>query len=484
MGKAAVKSNEEVIFKEEKEKKKKKFKFTAPHSYVFMGMIIILAGILTYIIPAGEFNRVEDPATKKLLVVPNSYQIVEQSPISPFNMFISIQKGMLNAAEIIFYVFFAYGFIFMLTKTGVFNSGIEALLRKTKGKESLIIPVFMLIFGLMGATFGMYEESYGYIPLMMGIAVALGYDALVGVAIVYVGVTTGFAAAITNPFTIGIAQGIAKIPMFSGMGFRIVAFISFMSLSIFYVMRYAKKVKENPEASLVKDLNFPFISDVKKDVLTETVFTVRHKISLILFVGTILTLITGTVKFGWYIPELSGVLIIMMIVIGLINKLTFAQIADTFIEACKNMVFAALIIGLANAILVIFQDGNIIDTIVHYMAMAIEDLSPSVAASAMLLGQTVLNFFIPSGSAHAAISMPLMTPLADLIDMNRQVAVLAFQFGDGFANMLWPHTVAVICGIACIPIDRWYKFLWPLFLLVLGLEMIFMTIAVAINYGP
>ncbi|WP_078409501.1 Na+/H+ antiporter NhaC family protein [Priestia abyssalis] len=203
-----------------------------------------------------------------------------------------------------------------------------------------------------------------------------------------------------------------------------------------------------------------------------------------LFIGTILTLIMGTVKFKWYLPELSAVLIMMMIVIGLVNKLTFAQIADTFIEACKTMVFAALIIGLANAILVVFQEGHIIDTLVHAMAYVIKDLSPWISASSMVIGQTLLNLFIPSATAAAAISMPIMTPLADLVDLNRQIAVLAFQFGDGFANMFWPHTVAVICGIACMPIDRWYKFLWPLFLLILSLEIIFVIIAVAINYGP
>ncbi|RRN68125.1 YfcC family protein [Peribacillus simplex] len=481
MGKIAIESNNQESNKQVI--KRKKINFTMPHSYVFMGMMIFLAGILTYIVPAGEFNRVEDPATDRLVVVPDSYKLIEQSPVSFFDLFLSIQKGMINAAEIIFYVLFSYGFIFMLTKTGVFNCGIGALIKKMKGKENFIVPIFMLVFGLMGATFGMYEESYGYIPLMMGIAVALGYDALVGVAIVYVGITTGFSASITNPFTIGIAQSIAKIPLFSGTGFRIIAFIAFMSLSIFYVMRYANKVKKNPDASLVKDIEFPFLSDIRKGVLSEQKFTTRHKISMILFVGTILTLIMGTVKFKWYLPELSAVLIMMMIVIGLVNKLTFAQIADTFIEACKTMVFAALIIGLANAILVVFQEGHIIDTIVHAMAYVIKDLSPMISASCMVIGQTLLNLFIPSASAAAAISMPIMTPLADLVGLNRQIAVLAFQFGDGFANMFWPHTVAVICGIACIPIDRWYKFLWPLFLSILSLEIIFVIIAVAINYG-
>jgi uncharacterized ion transporter superfamily protein YfcC len=478
MGKSAA------IVSIEKAVKRKKFRFQMPHSYVFMGIIIILTTILTYIIPAGEFKRVEDSVTKRQLVVPDSFHFVHQTPVSIFNMFISIQKGMLNGAEIIFYLFFAYGFIYILTKTGVFNSGIGALVRKMKGKEGLIIPVFMLVFGAMGAGFGMYEESYGYIPIMMGITVALGYDALVGVAIVYVSITTGFAAAVTNPFTVGIAQGIAGIPIFSGIVLRIIAFVFFMSISVFFVMRYAKKVKENPEQSIVKNIDFPFLSGIIKGGLTDTKFTVTHKISLVLFACTIITLVTGTIKFGWYLPELSGVFIIMMIVIGLVNKMSLGQIADTFIEACQNMVYAALIIGMANAILVILEDGHIIDTVVYYMAYVIKDLSTYAAASGMIIVQTMLNFFVPSGSAAATISMPIMTPLSDLIGIHRQIAVLAFSFGDGFANMLWPSIVVVICGIAGIPVDRWYKFLWPLFLAILTMEIIFIIIAVAINYGP
>ncbi|WP_051590987.1 YfcC family protein [Bacillus sp. UNC438CL73TsuS30] len=475
---------EKVVLLEPNQVTKRKFKLKMPHSYVFMGLIILITAIFTYIIPAGEFDRVEDPVTKRSLVVPGSYHSVHQTPVSFFNMFISIQKGMLHGAEIIFYLFFAYGFIFILTKTGVFNSGIGALVRKMKGKESLIIPVFMLVFGAMGAGFGMYEESYGYIPIMMGITVALGYDALVGVAIVYVSITTGFAAAVTNPFTVGIAQGIAGIPLFSGIAFRAIAFVVFMSISIFFVMRYAKMVKENPEKSIVKNVQFPFLSGIVQGGLTDTKFTLPHKVSLGLFVCTIITLVTGTVKFGWYLPELSGVFIIMMIAIGLVNKLTLAEVADTFIEACRNMVYAALLIGMANAILVILEDGNIIDTVVHYMAYLIQDLSPYAASAGMIILQTLLNFFVPSGSAAATISMPIMTPLSELIGINRQIAVLAFSFGDGFANMLWPSTVVVICGIAGIPVDRWYKFLWPLFITIISTEIIFIIIAVAINYGP
>lgn len=464
--------------------KNKKIKFSMPHSYVIMGIILIVVSLLTYIIPAGEFKRVDDPVTQRQVVLPGSYQHVEQTPVSIFDITTSMYEGMIRGSEIIFYVFFSYGFIFMLTKTGAFNSGVGALVRKTKGKEILIIPVFMVMFGLMGATFGMYEESYGYIPLMMGIMIALGYDAIVGLAVVYIGVATGFAAALTNPFTIGIAQSIADVPMFSGIGYRIIIFVCFMTLSISYVMHYARKIKANPEKSIVKDVNFSFLSDASSNDLVNLTFTTRHKISIILFAFTISTLVFGTAKYQWYLKELAGVLIIAMIIIGLVNKLNFSQISEVFIEACKNATFGVLIIGMANAVLVVLEKGHIIDSIVHYTASTIDGVSPHVAASSMLVLQTILNFFLYSASAQAVTSMPIMVPLADVLEVNRQIAVLAFQLGDGFANMIWPNSVAVICGIACIPMDRWYKFLWPLFLFIFTLEIVFVIIAVVINYGP
>jgi uncharacterized ion transporter superfamily protein YfcC len=463
---------------------KGKWKISVPHTFILIGIIVVIATVMTYIVPAGEFDRIEDPNTGRTIVVPDSFHSVEQSPVGIFQMFIAIQKGMMDAADIIFFVFFAYGLVYMLVKTGAFNGAVGALLRKIEGKEKFMIPVFMLFFGICGATFGMYEETYGFVPVFMGIAVALGYDALVGAVIVFVGVATGFASAITNPFTIGVAQGIAELPMFSGIGLRIVIWIAFMSLVIWYVMRYAAKVKANPACSLVGDVKFPMIASMKREELLETPFTSRHKLSILLFALTIFLVVFGTIKYGWYIEELSGLFILMMVVIGLASGLNFSQIAEAFVEACSNVVFGALVIGISRTVLIVMQDGCIIDTVVYYLASSVANLSAGIAAAGMVVVQNLINFFIPSGSGQAATSMPIMTPLADLIGLKRQIAVLAFQFGDGFSNLFWPTAVATECGIAGIPIDRWYKFMGPLFVLMLILEFIFIGVAVAIGYGP
>lgn len=466
------------------EQKTKKWKLSMPHSYIIIGLIIIFAMVLTYIVPAGEYERVTDAATGRNIVLPDSFQFVEQSPVSIFEMFKSIMAGMIDASEIIFFVFFSYAFMSMLVHVGAFNAGIGALLNKMKGKEKLIIPVLMLAFGAMGASFGMYEEAYGFVPIVMSITIAMGYDGLVGAVIVFVGVATGFAAAVINPYTIAIAQGIAEVPVFSGYGFRIIIWICFMTLVIWYTMRYANKVKKDPTKSAVYGISFPFLSKLSQDDLLKKEFTMIHKITLSLFVFTLVALVYGTIKLGWYLEELAALFIIMMFVIGLVNKKSPGQICDVFIESSKNILFGALIIGISRTVLVVLQAGNIIDSVAYYMASSLAHVPAVFTAQAMLLFQNLINFFIPSGSGQAATSMPLMTPLADVLGVNRQIAVLAFQFGDGFSNLFWPTQVAIECGIAGIPLSKWYKYFGPLFLCMFILQMIFIAIAVMINYGP
>ncbi len=464
-------------------KKEKKKLFKMPHSYVIIGLIIILATVMTYIVPAGEFQTAIDPESGTEVVLPETFEFIEQTPVSPFDMFKAIPAGMVEAADIIFFIFFAYGFVFMLTESGSLDGGMGAMIKKMSGREKLVIPVLVLMFGLMGATFGMYEETYGLIPIIMAMTVALGYDALVGFAIVVVGVVGGFSAAMTNPFTIGIAQGLSGLPMFSGLAYRIVIWISFMALIIWYIMSYAKKVKADPSMSYVKDVHFPFIHDDNEHI-TEKPFTKLHKISLILFALTIVVLVYGTLKLDWYLEELGALFIIMMIIIGLVNKYSFSKIAGIFVEAAGSVIFGALVIGISRAVLIVLENGQIIDTIIYYLSVGLSGLTNHFAAIGMIFFQNVLNFLIPSASGQAAVSMPILNPVADVIGLNRQIAVLAYQFGDGFSNLIWPTIIVTELGIGGIPIDNWYKFMAKLFVYMILLQIVFMFIAVTIGYGP
>lgn len=467
-----------------KKEKKSFLNVKIPHTYIIIGIIVVFSMLLTWVVPAGQFERYEDEITGRMLVDPDSYHRVEQSPVNPFQMLVAIQEGMIESADIIFFIFFAYGFVYMLIKTGAFDASVGALLRKMNGKEKYLIPVFMLLFGVCGSTFGMFEETYGLLPAFIGIAIAIGYDGLVGGAIVVVGVATGFASATFNPFTIGVAQGVAELPLFSGWQFRILVFVGFMSLAIWYVMRYAAKVKENPTVSIVKDVKFGVTEGKSKEELINLSFTLKHKLIMSLFLVTIIMIIFGTLKLGWYINELAALFIIMMFITGLIGGFNFSDIASCFVEAVSDVVFGALVIGIARAVLLVMEQGYIIDTIVYSLANLVSSFSRYTAGISMLIIQNLINFFIPSGSGQAATSMPIMAPLSDMIGISRQSAVLAFQFGDGFSNMFWPTAVATECGLMGLPIEKWYKFITPLFLMMLGLEALFIVLSIAINIGP
>lgn len=463
------------------EKEKKGFKI--PHTYVILGIIIVIMAILTWIVPAGEFERIVDEASGRTMVVPGTFHKVDGNPVGLFRLLTLVQEAMIDSSGIIFFIFFAYAFVYMQMKCGAFDAAVGAMLRKLHGHRGFIIPLFMLIFGLCGSTFGMTEETFGFIPVFMGIAVALRYDALVGGAMVYVGVITGFAAATVNPFTIGVAHTVAELPMFSGLIFRCAVFVVFMCVSIWYVMRYAKKVQKNPELSIVKDVELS-ANGLSEEELIKTEFTPRHKISMLLFLITVILIMYGAVNSGWYINEIAGLFIGMMILVGLIQRYNFSEIAQIFIEACRDIMFGALVCGVAKVILLVMQDGMIMDTFTNAIVNIANTNSKYLSGLMMLVVQNLLNFFIPSGSGQAVTSMPIMVPIADMVGLPRQVAVLAYQFGDGFSNMIWPTSVATWCGMMKLPMDKWYKFVLPLGGILFAMEAIAITVATAINYGP
>ena len=353
----------------------RKGKFKMPHSYVIIFMMIVLAFIMGNLIDAGEFERITDTAGNTV-VVPGSYHKIPNIGISIFQMFMGIQQGFVDGGRIIFFVVFAYAFVFMIIKNGTFDAIVGFLLRKVGNRIELIIPIGMLVFGILGSTIGLFEETYGLIPVFMAIATVVGYDAIVGSSIIYLGVAVGFASATINPFTIGIAQQVAGVKLFSGIEYRIICFVVFMTISIAYVWRYAHKIKQDPTKSLLYGENIETVEMMSKEELTQIKFTLIHKISLLLFVGTI-----------------AALFIIMMIVIGLISKFSPSQIAEYFIEASKEMMFGALIIGLSYGIPVVMEKAKIIDTIVYSLATMLQGFHGMISAIGMLFVQNIINIF-------------------------------------------------------------------------------------------
>lgn len=463
---------------------KSRKKFTMPHAYVILLMIIVLCTALTWVMPAGTFERVEDPALGRELVVPGSYETVEASPVGVWGFFMAIYTGMVNAGEIIFFVIFASAYVFLLMKTGTLNAMVGAVLRTLGARDYLLIPIFVFLFGIAGSTFGMYEETYGLIPAFVVIAITLGYDRLIGGGMVFIGVATGFAAATINPFTIGIASSIAGIPLMTPKMtiFRVVAFILFMSLSSGYMMWYAAKIRKDPTKSILYgEPQREIKGAMTREEVIEMPFSGRQKITLAGFI-LLIGLIAYTVSvYGFYLQELAAMFLIAMIVTGIINKMNSRQIAESFVESAEASIYGLLLIGLSRSIEVIMSEANIIDTAVLYLSNMIQALPKSVTAVGMLVVQNLINFFVPSGSGQAVVMMPIMAPLADVVGLSREIAVSAFQFGDGFSNMFWPTSVAVECGIIGIGMNKWYRFITPLFLMMFALQAALLVVGVAIG---
>ncbi len=460
---------------------KKKRKFRMPHTYVIIFGIVVLSMILANIVPAGEFERVVDEMGNTV-VVADSFQYLPKIGCSLFDMFVFIQQGFISGGQIIFFIIFAYAFVYMLIKNGTFDAVIGAILRRIGDRIQLIIPVCMIAFGILGSTMGMSEETYGLLPIFISIGVALGYDAIVGGSIVYVAVSVGFAAATINPFTIGVAQQVSGVPLFSGIEYRILCFVVYMSVTILYVWRYAKKVKNNPEKSILYGHQMELIEVGSKEELMSKEFTLVQKISSFLFVFTIGMLVYGTIVLKWYIDEIAALFIIMMLVVAVISKFSPNQIAEYFIEAAKDMMFGALIVGLSRAIPTIMENAKIIDTIVYALSQVLMNFQGYMSAIGMLFVQNIINFFIPSGGGQALVTMPILAPVSEMVGLSRQVAVLAYQFGDGFSNIFWPTSVFMMCGIMRIPVDKWYKFITPLFGLLFICEIVLLLAAVMIGY--
>ncbi len=460
-------------------------KMKVPHTYVILFAVILIMALLTYIIPAGEFARVEDPGTGRMVVDPASFQAVEQNPIGFFDLFQSIPKGMTAAASIIFFIFVVGGSFQIITGTGAIEAGISRIAVKLEGKDKLMIPIFLVIFSLFGATIGMAEEAIVFVPIGIALARALGYDAIVGTAMISLGAACGFTSGFMNPFTVGVAQGIAELPLFSGLAFRLVILVVMLIITTIYLLRYGSKVKADPSYSIVYELE---VEEKHKiiDLSNLPAFEKQHALVLLTMLVGFGFIIYGVFEKGWYITEIASAFLAMGIIGGLLGKMGPSAISREFVEGAKGIVFGALVVGIARGILVVMQDGAIIDSIINGLALGIQSLPKAVAVLGMYVVQVIINFFIPSGSGQAAATMPIMVPLSDVLSINRQVAVMAYQFGDGFTNSIIPTSAALmgVLSVAKISYEKWFKFLWPLMLIWLATGVVFLLIANMINYGP
>lgn len=465
----------------------RKKKLKVPHTYVIIFCIVILAFIGTYFIPAGTYERVQDPNSGRTVVDPDSYHQVEQTPVKFFafdgpHLFTSVHQGMQAASSIIFFILIVGGAFSMIQGTGAIDAGIGKAVLAMKDKGELIIPVLIVIFGFGGATIGMAEETIVFVPIGIALARALGYDTIVGVAMITLGAAAGFSSGFANPFTVGVAQSIAEVPIYSAMGFRIAIFVVMIAVTTWYILRYAHKVKRNPELSVVADLERES-SEHHLDLSAIPKLTGKHYAVYAVIVAGFAIMIYGIREYGWYIQELASIFLMMGIFASLAGGVGPSKTASHFVEGAKGIAFGALVVGIARAILVVMESGQIIDTIIHGMATGISSLPSMLAALLMYVVQIIINFFIPSGSGQAATTMPIMAPLGDLVGVTRQTAVLAYQFGDGFTNSIIPTSAVLMSylAIAKVPYEKWFKWILPLMGIWIVVGAVFLMIAQAIG---
>lgn len=441
-----------------------KKRFSVPHTYAILFIIIILAALASYVLPTGEFDRVKDATSGKTVVVNGSYHLVESSPVGFFDMFKSIPVGMQKGSQIIFYIFIVSGVFGIIRETGAIEAGINKGVRYLEGREKLLIPASMFLFSIGGFTMGMAEESIIFVPIGIALARAMGFDAVTGTAMITMGAAAGFMGGMINPFTVGVAQSLAQLPLFSGLTFRAVVYVLVLAFAIWYVMRYAYRVKADPTKSVIYSIEKQESAEkVEVDIPD---LNARHKLVFLVMICGLAFNVYGVFKYEWFLTELTASFLIMGLVAGLIGGLSINSLFDSFVAGAKAVTFGALIVGFARAITVVLEDGKIIDTMINGLTSTIGHLPDAVNVVAMFLIQAVLNLFISSGSGQAATTMPIMVPIADLLGIQRQVAVLAFQYGDAVTNSIIPTSSALMgyLAVAGIPYEKWVKFIWKLLL--------------------
>ncbi|MGD9345041.1 MAG: YfcC family protein [Candidatus Aminicenantes bacterium] len=463
-------------------------KLKLPHTLVLIYTMVVLTVIATWIVPGGEYQRVEKEG--RTIPVEGSFQFVDSQPQGLGALFVSPIKGFVEAAYIIVFVFVVGGAFAVIDKTGAISAFIHNLalkFKESKTIQALLIPVTMLIFSLAGAIFGMCEETMPFVLIFVPLSLSLGYDTIVGVSIPFLGAAAGFAGAFFNPFTVGIAQGIAGLPLYSGVGYRLIVWAIGTIIVIVLVMRYASRVRRDPKISPTYEDDLKKREELDLDAPPEEKIELQatHKRILFLFLLGIAVMVFGILRYRWFINEIAGLFLALGILSGILGRLSSEELATSFVTGAKDMINAALIIGCARAILVVAMDGKILDTALYAMSGAIKHFHPIISSQLMFASQCVINFFLHSGTAQAALTMPIMAPLGDLVGITRQTTVFAFQLSEYINPVLPTSGVTMgVLGLARLRWEKWAKWLIPLLVIWVIFALLSLIPPVLMRWGP
>ncbi len=525
-----------------------------PHTFVIVFAVIVIAAISTWFVQGGEYARtvkILPDGSSKNIILQESYKIVDNHP-QTWQIFSALFEGFVAKADIIVFILLIGGAFWIMNESKAIDVAILSFLRFTKklerikiiqrmGVNNIIMTLIMIIFSLFGSIFGMSEETIAFIIIFVPLAISMGYDSIVGVCLCFFAAGLGFAGATFNPFTIGIAQGLSDVPMFSGLEYRIFCWIIITTIGIIFILRYAAKIKKDPLKSPVYEDDliwrkkaaeelvqvkyetpvsgwiifmillavmgaYSFFYSSSEMIIGQSkivapvipVLTVLFGLSgfitlrksvhffiLNLFIFTILYLIVGVMGYHWYVLEIATLFFVMGISSGIAMNYSPNRITELFITGVKDILPAAMVVGLAGGIIIVLQNGKVIDPFLHGISASMQDVGRYGSLSIMYGIQTLINLAMTSGSAKAALTMPIMAPFSDLIHVSRQATIMAYQFGDGFTNMITPTSAVLVgvLGVAKIPFEKWFKWVWPLILLlfILGFLLLIPTVTMDLN---
>lgn len=470
-----------------------------PHVFALLTLVIFAVSVLSYVIPSGSYER-EDVQVGNLtrtVVIPGSFQKIPKNyslkgffigeqidgkatPVGILGFLSAIPKGLEESGDIIFFIFLIGGVFGLVKRTGTITAVIHALIKRFSNSGPTLTIILMIIISASGSTLGMGEEFIPLVPVFLFVSHKLGYDKIYGFALVFLSAEVGFASATTNPFTVQIAQGLANVQLGSGILFRLIFYVVILSVAIAYMLWYGRRLKKDPKNSYLDEGDVY----IEKEETNSFELTSTHKkivaIGSVFFVGILWAVQT----MGWWLAEMSAGFLLIGGITAALGKLSVNQTTKAFIGGMEEMLVGALVVGFAKGIQVALMEGQIMDSLIYYASGTLQYLPKILAAEGMLVFQTVLNFFIPSGSGQAATTIPLMAPLADLLGITRQTAIFAFTCGDGFANSIIPTSgiLMAMLGIADIPYKNWLRFILPLFGIMMFISAIFLAIAVVIEY--
>ena len=454
-----------------------------PTAYTILFLLLILVAAATWIIPAGSYDYVDGvPAA-------GTYHAVEQNPQGPGDVLKAAFSGFYDAVDVCIFILMVGGFLGVVMKTGAVDAGVSNIIQALGGREKWLIPILMILFGLGGTTYGMWEETMAFYPLLIPVFLAAGYDAVVGISVILLGAGAGVIASTVNPFATGIAAGFAGVSLGEGIVLRLLEWVAFEAAAIWFVMAYAARVKKNPSKSVVG----VGAGKIQVTMDQQVPFTARRKVIMALFTLTFLIMVYAVVPFdemglplptlGWWFPELSALFLVGGVVIGLIDRMSEEELTETYVAGCADLLGVAFIIGISRGITVLMNDGAITDTVLHWGEEALAGAGPVAFTVLVFLLYLPLTILIPSSSGLATLSIPVVAPLGKFAGVGGDLVVTAFQSASGLVNILTP-TAAVVMGalaLGHVSYDRWLKYVWKLMAVFFLLALAFLAAGTALG---